>query len=116
MGAVGHRHDVAHALHLRQQLLDGREQVEVDEEELIVGVVDDVDDLLGEEPRVVRVADRAHAGDAVVELEVTVAIPGQRTDPVADLDAEVEQGLGDLLRALVRIAIGVKVDRAFHGA
>ena len=107
---------MAHALHLRQQLLDGRQQVQVDEEELILGVIDDVDDLLGKEARVDRVADRAHAGNAVVQLEVAVAVPGQRADAVADLDAQREQRLGDLLRARVGVAIGVAMDRAFDGA
>ena len=116
MRAVGHRHDMAHTLHLRQQLFHGGQQVEVDEEELILGVVHDVDDLLGKEPRIDRVADRTHAGDAVVEFEVAVAVPGQRADAVAGLDAEREQRLGHLLRALVGVAVGVAVDRPFDGA
>ena len=112
MRAVGHGHDMAHRLELRQQLLDRRQEVEVDEEELILGVVDDVDDLLGEEPRVDGVADRAHAGDAVIELEMAVAVPGQGADAVARLDAEGEQGFGHLLRPGSGIAIGVAVDIA----
>ena len=36
-------------------------------------------------------ADRAHAGDAVIEFEVTEIVPGERRHAVAEPDAELAQ-------------------------
>ena len=54
----------------------------------ILGVVDDVGDLVGEQARIDGVTDRADAGDAVVQLEMAVVVPGERRDALALADAE----------------------------
>ena len=59
-------------------------------------MVDDVDDLLGEQPGVDRMADRSHTGDTEVKLHVAVAVPCQRGDAVAPLDPELGQRVGQL--------------------
>ena len=115
MRAVGHGHDVANARQLGQQLLDRGQQVEVDEQELVLGVIDDVDDLLGEQARVDGVADRTHAGDAVIQLEMPVAVPGQGADAVARLDAQRRERLRHLLRPHPGISVGIAVEAAFQG-
>jgi hypothetical protein len=71
------------------ELLDERHEGDVEEEQPVLGVIDDIADLLDEEPRVDRVADGADTGDAVVELVVPVGVPGEGRDAVAELDAEL---------------------------
>ena len=86
------------------ELLDQRQEGQVEEQRGVLGVVGDVGDLLGEQARVDGVADRADAGDGVVELEMAVAVPGQRRHPVAGLDAEPDQRVGEPADALARCA------------
>jgi len=109
---VGHGHDVAYGRELRQQLLDRGQQVQVDEQQPVLGVVDDVDDLLGKQPRVDGVTHRAHPRDAVIELEVAIAVPGQGADAVARRDAEINQRFGHLLGPQPGVAISVAMDVA----
>ena len=72
----------------RRDGFDQRQEGEVEEQHLVFGVVGDVDDLVGVQARVERVQHRARAGDRVVELHVAVAVPGERGDAVAGLDAQ----------------------------
>ncbi len=51
-------------------------------------MVDDIDELFGEQAHVEGVQDRPHAGDGHVELEVALVVPGERADAVAGLDPE----------------------------
>ncbi len=116
VGAVGHDHDVLHRLEMGPHALDDRQQVEVDEQDLVLGVVGDVGDMLGCEPRIEGVQHRADAGNAEIELEMAVGVPGDGADPVAELDAQALQRLGYLLGAPGRILVAVAVDRALDGA
>ena len=50
-------------LHLRQVRGEQADQRVVDDDDLVLGVVGDVDELLGEQPDVERVQHRAHRGD-----------------------------------------------------
>ena len=63
----------------------------------VLGVVDDVGQLLGREPDVQRVQHRPHAGDGEVGLQVALVVPAEGADPVALLDAEAGQGRRQLL-------------------
>ena len=114
--AVGHRHPVLHALALGGELLDQRREREIEEHDRIFGVADDVGELLVEQTRIDRVGDRAHARDRVVELEVAITIPGERSDPVSGNDAQPRQGAGEPARASMRVAVRIAVDRPFDGA
>ena len=64
-------------------LLDDRHEGQVDEQRLVLGVVHDPGDLVGEQPRVERVVDAAHAHDAVPGLDMARRVPGERRDAVA---------------------------------
>jgi hypothetical protein len=81
--ARGHRDEVPDRLDARRDRLDHRQEGEVEEQHAILGVVGDVDDLVGMQARVERVQHRAQSRDRVVELEVAVAVPGERRDAVA---------------------------------
>src|SRR5687767_12386723 len=59
---------------------------------------------------------RARAGDAVEQLEVAVRVPAERTDPVARTHAEPAERVSQALGPLMRLCIGVAVDRAVDTA
>ena len=89
---------------------------QVKENHLVVGMVDDVLELMLEQSRIDGMDDRLHAGYRVIELEVTVAIPGERSDPGSGRDAQPRQCAGEPARARVRVAIRIAMDRTFDGA
>ena len=73
----------------RQQRPQQAEQRAVDEDHLVLGVVDDVGDLLGEQADVERVQHPAGAGRREVQLEVAGGVPGEGGHPAVGRDAEV---------------------------
>ena len=111
--AVG-QNDVA--LDRRQPVgerLHQRHEGQVDEHDPVFGVVDDPGDLLGEQARIDGVIDRAGADDAVPGFEMAIAVPGERRDPIAELDPVALEPLGDLERALANLAIVGVMHRPF---
>jgi hypothetical protein len=60
-------------------------------------VVDDVDELLGEQARVDGMQHAAGAGHAVVEFEVPPRVPGEGRDAITLADAERGKRVGDAL-------------------
>ena len=113
--AVRHQHVGLDGLERGSDLLHQRQEGGVEEQRRVLGVVGDVGDLLGEQPRIDGVADRADAGDGEVELEVAVAVPGQRRHPVARLDAEPDQRVRQPADALAGGRVAVAVDAPLHG-
>ena len=89
---------------LRPHLFPQRQQRFVDEHRAVVGVVDDVGELVGVEAEVERVEDAADERDAEVGLEVRAVVPAERGDAVAGADAEVEQGAGEAPGAAGEVA------------
>ena len=81
------------------ELFQQRHEGEVDDHHAVFGVIDDPGDLVGEQPRIDRVIDRADAEDAVPGFQVPPGVPGQRRHPVAELDAVLVEPLRDLQRA-----------------
>jgi hypothetical protein len=67
-------------------------------------VVDDVGQLLGEQPQVEGVQHRAHRRHGEVRLEVLLGVPQERPDPVALLHAEPGQRPGQPCCALPDLA------------
>ena len=99
---------------MRRELLDERHESQVEADVAILGVIDDVGDLLGKEPRIDGVHDGTHSGDAVIELEMPEAVPGERADAISLPDAEPSQRLGNLPSAPVHIRVRVPVNPALH--
>ncbi len=110
--AMAHQHEVAHRRQLRCELLGQRQQAGVKAQHLVLGVVGDPFDLLGEQARVDRVAHAARAGRAVVDLHVAMAVPGQRGHAVSGRDVQRPEHLGELARALLDLAPVRAVDVA----
>ncbi len=60
----------------------------VDDDDLVLGVVDHVGQLLGEQPDVEGVQHSPHGGNRQVRLEVLLVVPGEGADPVVVADTE----------------------------
>src|SRR6516162_11012018 len=113
LGALlGHQHDAAVLRKLRRQPLDQGDEAGIDEEKPVAGVVDDIDDLVIEQPGIDRMADRADTGDRVIELEVAESIPGKRPDPVARFDPEQRQCPGQLFGATLGLRVSITMNAA----
>jgi hypothetical protein len=81
--AIGQHHDAGRRVpEVPPQPLDQRGEGRVDEQDPVLGVADDVHDLLVEQPRIHGVDDRTHARDREIELVVAVGVPGERADAV----------------------------------
>ena len=83
MAGVAQHHDALQGGQLRRQLLQQRQEHGVGEQVAILGVVHDVGDLIREQAGIDGVTDGADPGDAVVQLEVPVVVPGERGDALA---------------------------------
>jgi len=96
--AIGQHHVVLHRFQLRREFLHQRAEAQVEKQHLVLGVIDDVADLLGRKPRVDRVQHHARAGHAVVELQMAPGVPRQGGD--GRVAAELQRGerVGDLAR------------------
>ena len=99
------------------QLKSGKyvQQVDIDKDRLVLGMVGDVGDVVGRQPRVDRMEHRAQTGNAEIELEMAMGVPGERAHPVAELDAQLLQRFGELPGAPGGVLVAVAVDRPFDG-
>ena len=103
--AVVHHHQVPDTFERRQQRREQAEQRTVDEDHLVVGVVDDVGELLGEQPDVQRVQHAPGARGGEVQLEVAGRVPGERRHAPVGRDAEVVEHPAEPARALGPVAV-----------
>ena len=117
VGIVGEDEDALEAPELRREALEQRQEHRVGEQIAVLGVIDDVGDLVREQARVDRVADRADARDAVVELEMAMVVPGKGRDPVAHADLELRlERVGQLPDPGAQLRIAGPVRRLVGGA
>ena len=89
-----------------QQRRQQRQQRAVDEDDLVVGVVDDVRQLLGKEADVQRVQHPPGARRGEVQLEVAGGVPGERRHPAVGGDLQVVEHAAEPARALGPVAVG----------
>ena len=95
--ALAHHDDVLDRRALVAHLGEQRRHRGVDDDHLVLGVVDHVGQLLGEEPDVQGVEHRPHGGDGQVGLEVLLVVPGERPHPVAVAHPQAPQRGGQPL-------------------
>src|SRR5262249_25594350 len=95
---------------LRPEPLDQRNKARLDKQQPVLRVIDDVDDLIIEQRRIDRMANRADAGDAVIKLEMAIGVPGERADPVARRNAKPQQSFGEAPRTLLGLGIAIAVN------
>ena len=79
-----------------QQLAERLGQAVVKDDNSVLGVVGDVDDLLGEEPDVQGVQDGAHGRHGQIGHEMLGVVPHERRDPLVAVDTQAAQGVGEL--------------------
>ncbi len=84
----------------------------VDQDHLVLGVIDHVGQLLGEEPDVQRVQDRAHARDGQIGGHVGVVVPHERAHPVAPFDTQPGQRRRQAVGVFSELAEGDLLDVA----
>ena len=101
---------------MRRELFDERKEREIEEDQPVFRMVDDVRELVEEEPGIDRVDDRFHPGHRVIELEVAIPVPGERADALAGRDAEAPEGARKPARPGMGVAVRVAVDRSFDRA
>ena len=83
---------MANARHFGEELQQQGQEVGVDENHLILGVLCDIGQLGRVQSQVQRVQHRAHAGDSEVRGDVVGAVPAQGRDDVTTADAKGSQG------------------------
>ena len=99
MRLVG-EHDVAlDARQLVGDLFQDRHEGDVGHHHAVLRMIDDPGDLVGEQPRIDGVADRADSHDAVPGFEMAPGVPGDGGDAVAELDAVAIEPLRYFQRA-----------------
>jgi hypothetical protein len=109
---VAQRDPAPHRGAARVHRLHQRQEGEVEAQDLVLGVVDDPGDLVRMQARVDGVQHALRAADAVVQLQVAIAVPGQCRDPVAGGERIAVEGAGDLARAPGDLRPGAAVDVA----
>ena len=84
--------------------IDDRLERRIIKQHLILGMVDDIIELIIEQPRVDRVQDAAHADRAVPADEVPAVVHRQRCDPFTLPHAKLAQSLGHFERVAANLA------------
>ena len=87
---------------------DQRHEGQVGEQHGIAGMGDDVADVVRRQARVHGMANRPHARDRPIQLQVPIAVPGHGGDAVAVLHAKPRQHVGEAARS--------RLDRGIIGA
>ncbi len=113
---VAQRDPVPHRRTLGRHRLHQRQERQVKAQRLVLGVVDDPGQLLGVQARVERVQHAPAAADAKIQLQMAVAVPGQRGQPLAPAQAQVVDGVGHLARATRNLRPGAAMNVAFDPA
>ena len=79
---VRKNHKVLHGFQLILKVFEQRDEHGVNKQALIFGVIDDVANLFCEKTRINRMTNISGTRDSVVELEVAVVIPRQRSNAI----------------------------------
>jgi hypothetical protein len=96
--------------------LHQRQEGQVEKQHLVFGVVGNPGHQVRVQARVQGVQHAAGTADAEIQLQVPVAVPGQRGNAVTELQLQHIQRLGHLARAARHIAVGVTVNVTLHPA
>ena len=112
-------HDEAlHARNGRGERFEHGEEVRVQENDAVPGMVDDVLEVPGPEAHVQGMQHGADRRHRVVELQVPPAVPHEARDPVPERDPEVEEAVRELAGAAagvgVRLAMGAARGEGDH--
>ena len=115
---LGHMRPIGHhnvSLNLRQvsgDCLQHRNDVMINKDPLVLGVIDHKGQLLDRQARVQRMQDTPGTRHAVPDFQVPCCVPCHTADHVAALDAQPDQRLGQLHRAGSDLAPVRMLDRS----
>ena len=76
-------------------LLDQRRESAIEEEHPVFGMIDDVNQLLEMQARIAGMDDQAAARHRIINLNVTVIVPGEGADRGARRQSQVGEGVGE---------------------
>ena len=113
--AVVHDHQVPDGGERRHQRGQQADQGPVDEDDLVLGVVDDVGDLLGEQADVERVQHPGRARGGEVQLEVAGRVPGEGGHPTVGRDAEGVEHAAQLAGPASPLAVALALEPGGRG-
>jgi hypothetical protein len=95
------------------------QEVGVHQQDVVLGVIDRVEDLLRGQPHIHHMQHGAHAGNGKITFEIAVTVPVQHADRAARLNAKACQGAGQPADALpesnVVVALPVGIDDLLIG-
>ncbi len=106
---VAHEDDAAQTLGVRCDTGHQGRKESVGEQVLTLRVVEDEDELFGEQARIDGVANQSGAGNAVIKLEMTMVVPRQGGNAIAGFEPQPGQRVGQLPHPPGRIGIAVAV-------
>ncbi len=107
VGSVPHHDDVPDAPEISPDRLEDGPEARIDDQDLVLGVVDDVGDVLGRQPEIDGVEHGAHQRRREVHLQVAVRVPRQCAHPVARPDPKGGQRSRQTRRAVAEVGVGV---------
>src|SRR5713226_5592549 len=107
VGSLAHNHVELHCGQLIRDLLQQRYQVAINKNDLVFGVVDDVDQLVGKQADIEGVQDSTHAGNSEIEFKVAVGVPGKGGNTITLGNSGVVQCMSELHTAFPPLAVGV---------
>ena len=110
---VREHHIAFDAGQLVRDFFQDRHEGEIGHHHAILRMVDDPGDLVGKQPRIDGVTDRADPHDAIPGFKMAPGIPGDGGDAVAELDAVAVEPLRNLQRALVDFGVIGAMDGTF---
>jgi hypothetical protein len=110
VAAVVHHHYVADGLAVVDVRPQQRQQAAVREDDLILGVVGDVDELVSKQTDVERVQHPPGAGRREVQLQMARVVPGEGRDPAVGRNAEGVQHGAEPAGAVGPLAVGDALD------
>src|SRR5699024_7773880 len=82
-----------------------REDIFINQQDLIFGVVDDVNNVLGSQSDINRMQYGTHPRCCKVNLKMTVVIPGKCSDTIALLYTELSESAHEASRTLTNLSI-----------
>ena len=110
-----HNHPALNPRALAGDALNQGPKIGVEKHVAILGVVDDVDNLLGKQPWIDGVTNKSRAGRTVVGFHVPVVVPCQGGDAVTALQLPALHRVSQLASACKALTIGIAMTGVISG-
>ena len=96
MLSIGENYEPFHTSKLSGHGLEQGHKSEVDKYVLVLGMVDDVDDLVVRKTRVDGMANRTDTRDRIIELKMPIPVPRQGRNSIVLIYAQPGECVGEL--------------------